>query len=195
MHTKDTFPAHLFPSASPLLTTYLEINQLKLLYRQGWLQRGLPADQCESVADHVLSMAWLAWLMCAEHYPHLDAWRVVRLALVHEIGEIYVGDLTPEDNVPAAEKYRREQAAVWQVLGKWPHGPTYVALWEEFERADTPESQLARELDALELAGQAALYHRRGLEVSTFWPGLSARITSAPARALFEELHALGQQP
>lgn len=190
MHTKDTFPAHLFPNASPLLTTYLEINHLKLLYRQGWLQRGLPADRCESVADHVFSMALLAWLMCAEHYPHLDAGRVLRLVLVHEIGEIYVGDLTPVDGVPAEEKYRREQAAVRQVFGRWAQGQDFIDLWEEFERADTPESQLARELDALELAGQAAVYHRRGLDVSIFWPGLSARITSAPARALFDELRA-----
>ena len=75
------------------------IGRLKSIPRAGWLHRGVPAEQTESVADHSFRVAVLAWLASAE-IESLDRDRVIRLALLHDLAESITGDITPYD--PAA---------------------------------------------------------------------------------------------
>ena len=117
----------------PVIAAYYEMAHLKQLYRQGWLRRGVPKDRCESVAEHSFSVAmlalWLADRVCAP----LDVNKALRMALLHDFGEIYAGDFTPADLISEDEKSRLEEELVRQVLAKLPDGPAYIALWEEFE--------------------------------------------------------------
>src|SRR5512133_2528478 len=139
MKTKASPPYENLPEQgiSPLLSAYFELNHLKQLYRQGWLRRGVPPERCESVAEHVFSMAMMAWWLVDNHFPALDRDRVLRLVLVHELGEIYTGDIIPGDQMPVEEKHRREHAALWQVVQKLERAEEYLALWQEFEDNQT----------------------------------------------------------
>ena len=95
---------------TPLVTAYFELCHLKQLYRQGWLRRGVPPERCESIAEHSFGVAVLAlWL--AQAQPELDADKVVRMALLHDLGEVYAGDIVPSDGVSEGEKHRREAEA------------------------------------------------------------------------------------
>lgn len=83
----------------PLIEMYFEFNQLKQLYRQGWLKRNIPTSHCESVADHSPGVAVLAMFISEAHFPDLDTLNILRMALIHNFGEIYAGDLTPDDRL------------------------------------------------------------------------------------------------
>ena len=44
--------------------------------------------------------------------PGYDASKCVKMALMHDIAEALVGDITPHDGVSKADKHAREAAAV-----------------------------------------------------------------------------------
>ena len=124
------------------IAAYFEIAHLKQLYRQGWLRRGIPRERCESVAEHTFGTALLAWWLAQAYFPDLDSVRVLRLALLHDLGEVYAGDLIPEEGVPPAEKHARELESVQKIFAKLPEGKLYLQLWLEFEEGSTPEGAL-----------------------------------------------------
>ena len=148
----------------PLARAYFELCQLKQLYRQGWLRRGVPHERCESVAEHSFGVAALALWLAEAYFPELDSGKLLRMALLHDFGEVYAGDIIPEDGVTQQDKSQREAASVAQVLGKLPGGQGYVELWEEFERGDTPEARFVRQVDRLEMGLQAGVYQAQGFE-------------------------------
>lgn len=191
MKTKAPLPATLLEgrSAPPLVEAFFELNHLKQLYRQGWLRRGIPEERCESVAEHVFSMAVLGWWLVDASFPELDRERVLRMVLAHELGEIYTGDIVPADGVAAEEKHRREREALLRVVGKLPRGEETLALWEEFERGETPEARFVRQLDRLEMGFQAAVYQAQGAgEMGEFFASAEAALEDPRLRAAFEEL-------
>ncbi len=147
----------------PVIQAYFELCQLKQLYRQGWLRRGVSRERCESVAEHSFACAVLATWLAQAYYPQLDLSKVLRMALLHDFGEIYTGDIIPVDAVEAKEKHRREAGSVAQVFAKLPGGAAYQSLWEEFERNETAEARFVRQVDRLEMGLQAGLYALQGL--------------------------------
>jgi putative hydrolase of HD superfamily len=150
----------------PLVQAYFELCHLKQLYRQGWLRRGVPPVQCESVAEHSFGVATLALWLAKAYFPDLDECKVLRMALLHDIGEIYTGDIIPGDEMAAEEKHKLEARSVQTVFGRRPDGDAYLRLWEEFEQGSTAEARFVRQIDRLEMALQAGVYAAQG------FPGL-----------------------
>ena len=176
----------------PLVEAYFELNQLKLLFRQGWLRRGVPPERCESVAEHVFSMAVLGWWICDQHFPALDRERVLRMILAHELGEIYTGDLIPADGVSSAEKQHREREGLRQVVDKLASGVEMLALWEEYEAGETPEARFVRQVDRLEMALQASIYDGEGAEnMGEFFDTAGQAVTAPALREILEALEAV----
>jgi len=179
-------------SLSPLVAAYFELDQLKQLYRQGWLRRGVPPERCESVADHIFGMVMLAWWLIDVQFPELNRDKVIRMVLVHELGEIYTGDLVPGDLVPAGEKRRLEREGFWQVAGKLPRGAEYLALWEEYEAGETREARFVKQVDRLEMAFQARVYQQQGFQpMEEFFASAEAGIHESFLRELLTEIRGL----
>lgn len=166
MEVKAPSPTKLLDgvNVSPIIRAYFEFNQLKQLYRQGWLKRGVPKERCESVAEHSLGVAVLACWLAEAYYPQLDQSRVMRLALIHDFGEIYAGDIIPGDDISDEEKSRLEFESVERVFKHLPNCGEYIALWSEFEDGQTPEAQFVRQVDRLEMGLQASVYEHQGYE-------------------------------
>ena len=78
---------------------------LKDVLRQGWVNAGVQSP--ESVAAHSWGMAILALKLCP---ANLNLEHVLKLCLVHDLPEVIVGDLTPQDDVSA--KSADERAAM-----------------------------------------------------------------------------------
>ena len=134
----------------------LDLLRLKGVTRQGWVNAGVPSP--ESVAAHSWGMAILALRLCP---PELDLTRVLALCLVHDLPEIIVGDLTPQDD--RSTKAQDEHAAMVNLAPQW------VDLFEEYETNNTPEAVFARRLDKLDMGLQAGLYaERTGLNLEAF---------------------------
>ncbi|CAO1622549.1 unnamed protein product [Sympodiomycopsis kandeliae] len=134
------------------------VECLKKNKRTGWLHHRV--QSAESIADHMYRMAILA-MLCPND---VDIGKCVMLALVHDLAEAEVGDLTPLDGVPKEEKTRREAAAleylVHDLLGASPAALRLEALWHEYEDRKTLESKLVKDLDRFELLLQAVEYER-----------------------------------
>ena len=194
MRVKAAFPLQEYQgrALSPLVEACLEVNQLKHLYRQGWLRRGVAPEQCESVAEHVLGVVMLAWWVTDQYFPTLDRDQVIRLALVHDLGEIYTGDLTPADGVSAEDKRRLEREAVQRVVHKLARGAEYLALWEEYEAMQTAEARLVKQIDRLEMALQAGVYERQGWgSMQEFFQSAAGALLDPELRDIFQELQDL----
>lgn len=176
----------------PLIEAYFEFNHLKQLYRQGWLRVGLSRERCESVAEHSFGMALLCLFLADSYFPQADASKVVRIALLHDLGEAYAGDITPHDAVSKEEKLQREREAVERILGKLPRGAEYLALWEEYEHGTSFEARLVRQVDRLEMGLQATIYEHQGAgDLSQFFASVHKALETPELKAVLAELEKL----
>lgn len=191
MEVKAKNPAdQLGPGTASLLKAYFELNHLKQLYRQGWLKRGIPRDRCESVAEHSFAVAVLALWLAKSHYTHLDTERLVYMALLHDFGEVYAGDIVPSDGIEASEKQRLEYESVRRVFEKLPGGEELCHLWEEFEAGETPEARLVKQLDRLEMGLQAAIYRAQDLgDLQEFSLSAQQALQDEPLIELLEQVN------
>lgn len=178
----------LAPEAAAPLCAYYQAAELKRLYRQGWLKRGVPEAACESVADHSFGTALLALFLAGRPpYEGLDRDKALRIALVHELGEVYAGDITPVDGVSVEEKASLERDSMRRVLAGLRGGQEYLALWEEFEAGSSPEARFVRELDRLEMGLQAAAYRAEGHErMGEFFQSARRSVSTPGLRAMLE---------
>jgi putative hydrolase of HD superfamily len=195
------------------------IGGLKRLPRTGWLDRGIAAADAESVADHSLRVALLAWLAAAGD-PALDRDRVLKLALLHDAAEYGAGDVPPYDpaDLVAANdeqafldrRHRRsperqaakraaEDAAMTDLLGDLP--PTAAAelagLWAEVRDGTSPEAQFVSQADKLETYLQSREYAaaRPGLPVGSFAAEVAEVITHPALVALRDAIATMDLSP
>lgn len=196
LRAKNVMPAELLgDGATPLIHAWFEVVHLKQLFRKGWLQRGIKPERCESVAEHTFGNAFLCLLLLDQH-PELDGGKVLRLALLHDIGEAYVGDITPQDRVDSHEKSALESAAVQKILGKLPNGGRLVAEWHEYEHQSTAEARFVKQIDRLELAMQASVYDHQGeVDPAEFLAAAEMHLESPVLRAELDALRTLTPAP
>jgi putative hydrolase of HD superfamily len=185
--------------AGQLHALFAHLLHLKSLKRTGWLDRGVPPEEVESVADHTTLTALIAWLVALDD-PDLDANRVLQLALVHDLAESIAGDPTPyeRDEIPpasdpaavraffsvrhprsAASRERKEQTeadAMIRLAGLLPEiaAGELAALWEEYEGQSTVEARFVKQVDLLEAYLQSRDYAERFPELPFDGFGLQA---------------------
>jgi putative hydrolase of HD superfamily len=158
----------------------LEAVGLKDVTRAGWARRGVAPS--ESVAAHSWGVAWLALVLCP---AGVDRGRALAIALVHDLAEVRVGDLTPHDGVPKAEKHRREVEALSALVAPLPNAAEIAALWAEYAAGATPEARLVRACDKLDMALQAQRYAQdRGADTRELIDSALEHLTDADLRAL-----------
>ena len=135
-------------------------EKLKTTTRSAYTSTGA----VESVAEHTWRLALMA-LLVAPEFPEADFARLVKICLVHDLGEAIRGD------IPAPEQARRRAAGtagkaaderrdLVTLVEPLPQGirTEIVALWDEYEAAETLEARLAKGLDKLE----TILQHTQG---------------------------------
>ncbi|HCP08678.1 MAG TPA: phosphodiesterase [Candidatus Moranbacteria bacterium] len=179
MWTKNKNPLLFFrkKKIDSIFGLYLQINHLKQLYRQGWLERGLSLEKCESVADHCFGVAMLVLMLDSRYSLNIDVNRAVIMALIHELGEVYAGDITPNQKISKKEKYLLEKKGIYKLFEKFPEAKWIIELWEEYEKGKTPEAIFVRQLDKLEMAFQAKIYHAQcGMPADDFLEDVLAKL-------------------
>src|SRR5262249_34968351 len=77
--------------------------------------------------------------------------------------------IIPDFGVGREEKRRRERAAMECLCDGWDGGAALLRLWLEYDEGQTPEAEVAHQLDALEMALQAREYeNRHGVDLAEF---------------------------
>ena len=103
----------------------------------------------ESVAEHSWRLALMAMLV-ADEFPALNMDRVIRMCLIHDLGEAFTGD------IPTFEKTEENERTEEQLLREWVAALPKVcrdemtALYDEMERRESLESRIYKAIDNLE---------------------------------------------
>ncbi|KZV29345.1 hypothetical protein F511_18496 [Dorcoceras hygrometricum] len=132
-------------------------HRLKSTKRKGWLNHGIRGP--ESIADHMYRMALMALIV--DDLPGVNRERCIKIAIVHDIAEAIVGDITPSDGVPKEVKSRLEQSALDEmcmVLGGGMRAEEIKELWLEYENNSSLEANLIKDFDKVEMILQALEY-------------------------------------
>ena len=103
----------------------------------------------ESVAEHSWRLALLAWWL-HDDFPELDMDKVIRMCLIHDLGEAFTGDIPTFDKTQADEA--REEALLfgWVRTLPAPFAGEMAELYAEMAARKTPEARLYKALDNLE---------------------------------------------
>jgi len=122
-------------------------EQLKSTLRSAYSATG----RTESVAEHTWRLCLLA-VTLGPQYPQIDQLRLLKILLIHDMGEIIHGDIPAIHQDPSKDKNEEERADFLQVVEPLPEQTRieFVKLWDEYNEVKTPEAQLAKALDKLE---------------------------------------------
>ncbi|KAL1399527.1 hypothetical protein pipiens_008149 [Culex pipiens pipiens] len=134
------------------------VGNLKHMKRTGWVLRNV--KDCESISGHMYRMGMMSFLL--DGSQGLDRIRVMELALVHDLAESIVGDITPYCGISREEKLLREFSAMSEIselLG--PSKDKLLELFNEYEAGKTAEAKFVKDLDRLDMVMQAFEYEKR----------------------------------
>ena len=132
------------------LAFLFEVDKMKNIMRQTVL---VDRSRQENSAEH----SWHFALMAVTFFEYnqlegVDLNRVIKMALVHDVVEIYAGDTFAYDIEANKEKEQREQLAADKLFSLLPNDQAkeFRSLWEEFDEMKTPDAIYATAIDRLQ---------------------------------------------
>ena len=132
-----------------IISFILETDKLKNIYRQTYVTG---EDRTENDAEHSFHLALMTSMMSQYSNEPIDVLKTMKMVLVHDVVEIDAGDTYCYDAEASKTKEDRELVAAERLFGILPEsiGSEFRALWDEFERRDTPESKFAAVMDRVQ---------------------------------------------
>ena len=135
-------------------------EKMKCNTRHSWTSSG----RHESVAEHSWRLCLMAYF-ARDEFPEADMDKVLRMCLLHDIGEAFTGD------IPAFRKTKSDQETESDVVGRFiaslpePYRSELGELFDEMEALATPEARIYKALDKME-----AIIQHNEADVSTWLP-------------------------
>lgn len=127
----------------------LEIDKEKNIFRQTHLSGH---GRNENDAEHAWHMAIMAYVLREYSNEKIDVAKVMLMCLIHDIVEIDAGDTYAYDAENLKTQTARENAAKERIFSLLPDElkEELIALFDEFEAFETPESKFAHAMDNLQ---------------------------------------------
>lgn len=118
----------------------------------------------ESVAEHCFRLALMAY-MVSDEVPEIDTNKVIKMCLIHDLGEAITGDIPSFQKTDSDEA--AEDSAVAGFVGRLPEYWRHQLgeMYREMNGLETPEAKLYKALDKLE-----ALIQHNEADISTWLP-------------------------
>ena len=164
--------------------------RLKELKRKGWLYKDIPGS--ESVADHSFGVAMLALIVPLP--KGINREKLIKMALIEELGEIESGDIVWEKGAHINLKKRRKQIVsekktVNKIFDIVDNEKLKNLLLEYLEQK-TKTARFLKELDKLEMVLQALEYEKKvhPSKLNEFWINADKYIKNKRLREYFLEL-------
>ncbi len=128
---------------------------LKDTLRSGHTSQG----RAESTAEHSWRLCLLA-LAFEDQLPGIDMLKLLKLCILHDLGEAIGGDIPAVNQADQDDKHARERQDMLQLAAPLdaPLRAQIMSLWDEYDAARSPEAGLAKALDKLE----TILQHNQG---------------------------------
>lgn len=143
--------------AKNVIRYYVLCSKLKDVIRTGWKDWNVKRDRIESVAEHIYGVQMLAIAMYLEYQYDIDINKVIFMLAIHELEEIYIGDLT-QFQITKEEKERIGHEAVIKLLDGLADKDNIINLILEFDKRESKEAMFAYYCDKLECDLQCKLY-------------------------------------
>jgi putative hydrolases of HD superfamily len=164
-----------------LLNFFIKIGELKKMPRRGWVINQIKNP--ESIADHIFRATIMGWFIAEGN--NLNMGKIIKMALVHDLCEVYAGDTTPYDGVlpknkaklkalmktwprftpeekrmKIREKHKKEKASLEKLTLNLPVKikKEIMDLWMEYEKGLSKEARFFRQADRMENFLQAYEY-------------------------------------
>ena len=135
-------------------------ERLKCNTRHSWTSTG----RRESVAEHSWRLALTA-LFLRDEFPALDMDRVIRMCLIHDLGECFTGDIPSFLKSGGDEERERSALETWVASLPAPYSVELKTLYAEMDALETDEARLYKALDKLE----AVIQHNES-DIATWLP-------------------------
>jgi len=118
------------PGMDATIKFFIEIGKLKKMPRRGWVIRGVKNP--ESIAEHSFRATIMAWILAGYKNKKINMEKLLKMALVHDLCEIYAGDITPYDSI-----LPKDNEAKKELLKTWPR-------FTEKQKKDWPKVSLKK---------------------------------------------------
>ncbi|MCL1862766.1 MAG: HD domain-containing protein [Defluviitaleaceae bacterium] len=127
-----------------------EADKMKTILRQAYITGNTRKENSAEHSWHFALMALTLYEYCG--IADVDINRVIKMALVHDLVEIYAGDTPAYDVEGNADKDEREKAAADKLFAFLPceQAAEFRSLWEEFDLMETPDALYASAVDRLQ---------------------------------------------
>jgi len=164
----------------PMFDFLLYATKLKKIPRSGWVKK-VGVKNPESVAGHTFGLALCCMLF--SDVRGLNTEKVLKMALLHDLIELKIGDLMPKEKLKlGVELKEKEEKAMIEILSRLPEKlrKEYHDLWIEFKDQETREAKLVNDLDLIEMGIQALDYEREGYpkgKLDEFWETIENSIS------------------
>jgi putative hydrolase of HD superfamily len=103
----------------------------------------------ESVAEHSWRITLMAYFV-KDEFPELDMDKVIRMCLIHDLGECFTGDIPSFDKTQSDEEREERLLYAWVASLPEPFCTEMRALYDEMAARETGEAKLYKALDNLE---------------------------------------------
>ncbi|WP_407558834.1 HD domain-containing protein [Vibrio parahaemolyticus] len=127
----------------------IELDKLKSVLRRTRVKSA--EGRLENSGEHSWHVALMAVLMEEHANAPVDICRVMKMLLIHDVVEIDAGDTFVYDTAASKEQAEKEIKAAERLFGMLPtdQGQELLALWQEFEAAQSDDAKYAKALDRL----------------------------------------------
>ncbi len=142
------------------LALLIELDKLKSVLRRTRVKSA--EGRLENSGEHSWHVALMAVLMEEHANAPVDICRVMKMLLIHDVVEIDAGDTFVYDTAASKEQAEKEIKAAERLFGMLPtdQGQELLALWQEFEAAQSDDAKYAKALDRL--ISMLLNYHNNG---------------------------------
>ncbi|HCZ9714697.1 TPA: HD domain-containing protein [Vibrio parahaemolyticus] len=131
------------------LALLIELDKLKSVLRRTRVKSA--EGRLENSGEHSWHVALMAVLMEEHANAPVDICRVMKMLLIHDVVEIDAGGTFVYDTAASKEQAEKEIKAAERLFGMLPtdQGQELLALWQEFEAAQSDDAKYAKALDRL----------------------------------------------
>ncbi len=103
----------------------------------------------ESVAEHSWRLALMAFFL-RDEFPEADMDKVIRMCLIHDLGECFTGDIPSFDKTAADEEKEESLLYAWVDSLPEPYRTEMRSLYEEMAARETTAAKIYKALDNFE---------------------------------------------
>ncbi|HHE76815.1 MAG TPA: HD domain-containing protein [Candidatus Parcubacteria bacterium] len=194
-----------------ILDFIVKVNKLKQTPRTGWALRGI--KQGETIAGHSFALAITSWVLPQTLKKRLSIERLVKMALSHELCEVFADDATPYEFLKSRQKmkfqkwirlsqkekkesfkkdFKKEKKALQELIKNLPQNSKkeIFLLWKDFKEQKSKEARYLNQFYVFNTLLQALLYWQedKKFPIAPWWEWAFERVESSEVLELLKEL-------